>query len=99
MPRLIWSPAALRDIAHLHAFLAQKNRDAAKRAVGAIRQGMKLLERHPEAGRPADEMPSEFREWPIEFGASAYLALYRFDGREIVVLAVRHGRQSGYADR
>jgi plasmid stabilization system protein ParE len=96
MPRLIWSPPALRDIARLHAFLAAKNRDAAKRAVGAIRQGVKLLGQHPEAGRPADEMPPEFREWSIEFGSGSYVALYRFDGNEVVILTVRHGREAGY---
>jgi hypothetical protein len=41
-------------------------------------------------------MPSEFREWLIEFGQSACVALYHYDGREIVILAVRHGREAGY---
>ncbi len=96
MPRLIWSPAALWDIARLHSFLATKNQDAAKRAVSTIRQGIKMLSDHPEAGRPVEEMAPEFREWPIGFGAGGYLALYRFDGREVVILAVRHGRELGY---
>jgi len=77
MPRLIWSPNALRDVARLHGFLKAKNPDAARRAVRAIRQGVRLLETHPEAGRPAEGMDPEFREWWIEFGGSGYLALYR----------------------
>ena len=32
MPRLIWSPAALRDVQRLYRFLAEKNAEAAKRA-------------------------------------------------------------------
>ncbi len=96
MPPLIWSPAALRDIARLHGFLASKNIAAARRAVDAIRQGAKLLGRHPEAGRPVEELPAEFREWPIEFGSGGYVALYRFDGRQVIIPAVRHGREAGY---
>jgi len=96
MPRLKWSQAALRDVARLHDFLAPKNRDAAKRAVKTIRQGVKALGKHPRIGRPVDELPPEFREWVIEFGSGAYVALYRYDGKEVVILAVRHGREAGY---
>jgi plasmid stabilization system protein ParE len=96
MPRLKWSPQSLRDMARLHGFLAPKNRDAAKRAVKAIRQGVKLLTKFPEMGRPVEELPTEFREWVIEFGSGAYVALYRYDGKEVVILAVRHGRETGY---
>jgi len=96
MPRLKWSEPALLDVARLHAFLTPKSRDAAMRAVKAIRQGVKALARHPEIGRPVEEMPPEFREWVIEFGHGAYVALYHYDGKEIVILAVRHGREVGY---
>ena len=96
MRRLKWSSQSLRDMARLHGFLAPKNRDAAKRAVKAIRQGVKLLTKFPEMGRPVEELPTEFREWVIEFGSGAYVALYRYDGKEVVILAVRHGRETGY---
>jgi plasmid stabilization system protein ParE len=96
MPRLKWSPNGLRDVARLHDFLASKSRDAARRAVQAIRQGVKLLGKFPEMGRPVEELPEEFREWIIEFGSAAYVALYRYDGKEVVILAVRHGREAGY---
>jgi plasmid stabilization system protein ParE len=96
MPRLIWAPAALRDIARLRAFLAPKNLEAAQRAVAAIRQGVRLLRDHPEAGRPVEAMAPEFREWPIGFGLGGYVALYHFDGTEVVILAVRHGRELGF---
>lgn len=95
MPQLKWSAAALADIGRLNAFLASKNRDAAKRAIGVIRQGVNLLGRHPEAGRPVDGMPAAFRQWPIAFGAGGYLVLNRLDGNEAVILSVRHGREAG----
>ena len=43
MPRLIWSQQALLDVQRLYRFLASKNRDAAKRAVSAVRQGVRVL--------------------------------------------------------
>ena len=96
MPRLKWTPQSLRDVARMHDFLAPKSRDAAKRAVKAIRLGVKLLGKFPEMGRPVEELPEEFREWVIEFGSGAYVALYRYDGKEVVILAIRHGREAGY---
>ncbi len=96
MPQLKWSQPALLGVARLHDFLAPKSQDAAKRAVKAIRQGIKALSKHPEIGRPIEELPPEFREWVIEFGSGAYVALYHFDGREIVILAMWHGREAGY---
>jgi plasmid stabilization system protein ParE len=96
MPRLKWSPNGLRDVARLHNFLAPKSNDAARRAIKAIRQGVKLLGKFPEMGRLIEELPEEFREWVIEFGGGAYVALYRYGGKEVVILAVRHGREAGY---
>ena len=96
MPRLKWSPSALLDVDRLYKFLAPKSRDAARRAVKVIRRGIRMLSKHPEIGRPVEEMPPEFREWVIEFGHGAYVALYHYDGRQVVILAVRHGREAGY---
>ncbi len=96
MPRLKWSQPALDDVARLHEFLVNKNQDAARRAIKAIRQGVMALGKHPRMGRPVEEMLPEFREWIIEFGNGAYVALYHYDGHEVVILAVRHGREAGY---
>jgi plasmid stabilization system protein ParE len=96
MPRLKWSQAALLDVARLHDFLASNSPEAAKRAIKAIRQGVKALGKHPEIGRPVEELPPEIREWVIEFGSGAYVALYHYDGKQVVILAIRHGREAGY---
>lgn len=95
MPRLIWSPAALLDMQRLYRFLAEKNVDAAKRAVRTIREGMKVIGKQPGIGRPAEDMEVQFREWLIDFGDSGYVVLYRYDGQDAVVLAVRHQRELG----
>jgi plasmid stabilization system protein ParE len=96
MPRVIWTPRALQDVARLHRFLAPKNPDAARRAVRAIREGVKMLASHREIGRPAEEMPAGLRERLIQFGNSGYVALYRYDGEIVAILAVRHGKEVGY---
>jgi plasmid stabilization system protein ParE len=96
MPCLKWSQPALQDVVRLHDSLAAKNPDAAQRAVKSIGQGVRALGKHPRLGRPIEDMLPEFREWIIDFGQGAYIVLYHFDGKEAVILAVRHGREAGY---
>jgi plasmid stabilization system protein ParE len=96
MPRLRWSQSALLDVSRLYRFLAPKSKDAAKRAIKTIRQGIRMLGKHPEIGRPVEEMAPEFREWVIRFGQGAYIALYHYDGEQVVILAIRHGHEAGY---
>ena len=96
MPRLIWTPEALADLARLHNFLVSNNPDAARRAIAAIRAGVRLLEDHPRVGRVMADMPEGFRAWPISFGASGYVALYRLHDERVVILAVKHGREQGF---
>lgn len=96
MPQLIWSPGALADVQRLYRFLAEKNPEAARRAARAIRDGMQIVADHPDVGRPVDDMDPEFREWPISFGASGYVALYRLEQDVALVVAVRHQKEVGY---
>ena len=96
MPRLVWSASALRDLQRLYRFLAEKNKDAAIRAVTTIRKGVRTIAREPGIGRPAQDMEPDYREWPIEFGESGYVVLYRYHQQMAVVLAVRHQREAGY---
>ncbi|MBZ8142977.1 plasmid stabilization protein [Rubrivivax gelatinosus] len=95
MPRLIWSQAALLDVQRLHRFLAPRAPDAAKRAVAAIRLGVRLLGQHPGVGRPVEDLPDEFRDWIIDFGDSCYVARYRIGPDAVVILAVRHLKGCG----
>jgi plasmid stabilization system protein ParE len=96
MPHLIWSAPALSDVQRVHRFLVDKNPDAARRAVQAIRQEVKALAKQPAIGRPVVDMEPEFREWLIDFGDSGYIVMYRFDGATAVLLALRHQREAGY---
>jgi plasmid stabilization system protein ParE len=97
MPRLIWTEPALRDVHRLYRFLLPKSPAAARRAVKAIRAGVKILAGHPEVGRPIEDMAPEYREWLVNFGDSGYVALYRLHGDNVLLLAVRHQREAGYS--
>ena len=96
MPRLVWSENALRDLARLRDFLAVNSRSAAQRAVTRIRLGVRPLARDPEIGRLIEDMPPDYREWIVEFGRSAYVVRYQLVGNQVIVMAIRHGREDGY---
>lgn len=96
MSRLIWSPQAMQDVQRLYRFLAPKNHDAAKRAVKAIRLGVRVLQQQPGMGRPVEDMDDEFRDWIIDFGDTGYVARYRVDQQSVIILAVRHRKETGF---
>lgn len=96
MPQLIWSPYALQDVQRLYRFLAEKDIGAARSAAKTIRQAVKILALQPQLGRPAEDMPPEYRDWIISYGNSGYVARYCFDGKTAVILAVRHQKEAGF---
>ena len=96
MPRVKFSPGALRDLERLREFLRPKNPVAAKRAAAAIVKSVQTLGSQPHIGRPVADLPEEYREWLIDFGESGYVARYRYDGDELVtVLAIWHQKEAG----
>jgi len=98
MPQVRFAPAALRDLQRLREFLRPKNPVAAQRAGETIIKAVQVLRLQPMVGRPVEDLPPEFREWVIDFGASGYVALYRYagEGDAVTVLALRHQREAGY---
>lgn len=97
MARVIYSNAALADFERIIEFLLQQAADSAQSALEQIRGAVTILESYPEIGRRVDE---ERRELVIRYGASGYLALYRFDPVHNVarILRIRHQREAGYRD-
>ena len=96
MPRLIWSRSALLDVQRLYRFLADKNPEAAKRAVRAMRDEVKVLALQPGIGRPIEDLPEAFREWVIDFGDTGYVAHYHVDADALTILAIRHQKEAGF---
>jgi len=70
--------------------------ELAAEAIGAIKAGLKVLERFPFTCRKAGESPF-LRELVIPFGATGYVALFEIvDDKTVVVAAVRHQREDDY---
>lgn len=96
MPQVRYAPGAIRDLQRLREFLRPKNPAASKRAGETIIKAVQVLGLQPQIGRPVEGMPEAYREWPIDFGDSGYVARYRFDGEVVTIVAVRHQKEVGY---
>lgn len=99
MPHIVvWSPRSLECVQRLYNFLAEKDIDAAKAAAVLILKQAELLEKFPQAGRPAEDLEPEHRELLIPFGGAGYALLYHFteSGDMVTVLAIRHQKEVEY---
>ncbi|MDR0828331.1 MAG: type II toxin-antitoxin system RelE/ParE family toxin [Desulfovibrio sp.] len=100
MSRLIWTPGASEGLERAYLFLEKENEDSAVKALDAMDNGLLLLEKFPEAGRPAMDLEPEHRELLIPFGGSSgYVLLHRIEDNLVYILAVRHQKESGYWSR
>jgi plasmid stabilization system protein ParE len=95
MADLVYASRALMDLERLSDFLQETDAQAAQDTAILIFEAMEILVQHPEIGR---KVRFGQRELVISRGRNGYLALYRFlpDLDRILVLAVRHQRESGY---
>ena len=68
---------------------------AAMATVAAICSALENLAAHPLVGR---RIEGDMRELVVSYGATGYIALYRFDVQrdEVRVLSLRHQREIGY---
>ena len=97
MPHVRLSARAQSDLSRLHTFLFGKDVNASKRAVLAIRDAFIPLTYATMIGRPVEDS-EDLRELVIDFGASGYLALYRFEPvlDAVTILAIKHQREDDY---
>jgi len=93
--QVVYSARALENLARSLEFLRSENPDAAIAAADAIESAVNTLAAHPHVGRRVE---GDIRELVISFGATGYLALYRFVVQldEVRVLALRPQREIGY---
>src|SRR5260221_2902519 len=96
MASVSYTPRALADLERLCDFLAETEPLASSQSIDLILDAVAILERHPLMARPVE---ADLRELVISRGKSGYIALYRYDGGRdrVLVLAVRHQREAGYA--
>ncbi len=95
MIELVYSEQALLDLERLIDFLLETDLQAAQDTAALIFDALEILVQHPEIGR---KVHFGQRELVISRGRTGYLALYRFLPHidRILVLALRHQRESGY---
>jgi plasmid stabilization system protein ParE len=95
MIELVYTEQALVDLERLGDFLVETDPQAAQETAVLIFEALEILALHPEIGR---KVHFGQRELVISRGRTGYLALYRFlpHINRILVLALRHQRESGY---
>ena len=97
MARVVYTPAAVRDLERLIDFLLLEDPPAAIETAELITDAIAMLEKHPLLGHVAAD---DLRELVISRGRSGYLALYDYDALAdaVVILGIRHQREAGYFD-
>lgn len=95
MAEIVYSARALENLEHAFGFLLEENPAVAVAAADAITSAIDTLASHPLIGRRVE---GDLRELVISFGATGYIALYRFVVQidQVRILALRHQREIGY---
>jgi plasmid stabilization system protein ParE len=92
---IVCSTRLLDHLERAFEFLREENPEAAVAAADAICSAVENLGAHPLLGR---RVHGNIRELVISYGATGYIALYRFlvPQDAIRVLAIRHQRDIGF---
>ena len=95
MAQVALSASAVADLENAISAKRADGGDAATASAAAIRSAVDNLATHPLVGRRVE---GDLRELVISYGATGYIALYRFvvQRDEVRVLALRHQREIGY---
>jgi plasmid stabilization system protein ParE len=92
-----YNAKARADLNRLYDFLLDRDVAAAERALDAIVDCVSGLASFPNKGRKIEHDGQQFRELPISFGRSGYLALYQLTPNgDVNILAIRHQREDDY---
>lgn len=97
MARVEITREALADFERLFDFLAEHDPRQARARMLSVRQALALLADHPLLGHEAEDGR---RELVLSRGRHGYIAKYRWLPAEevVLVLAVRHQREAGFAE-
>ena len=95
MAQVVYSACALENLERAITAPLTGGLAAEVAAADAIGSAVNNLAAHPLVGRRVE---GDIRELVISFGATGYIALYRFVVQEdqVRVLALRHQREIGY---
>ena len=92
---IIWLPDAAKDVERLRQFIYLNNPDAAERAARRILECSHIIAENPMVGRPVEDRP-ELKELIIPFGNGSYILRYRKLESKLIIIRVRHSRESSY---
>ena len=95
MATVVHSARSLAHIERAFELAREQNPGATVAVADVIRSAVDNLGTHPLLGRRVD---ADVRELVISYGATGYIALYRFlvPKDEIRILAIRHQRGIGF---
>jgi plasmid stabilization system protein ParE len=93
--QVTYSARAIENLGHALEVLLAEDPGTALAAAEAIESAATALAAHPLLGRRVE---GDLRELVISFGATGYIALYRFvvQNDSVRVLSLRHQREIGY---
>jgi len=86
---LRWTRRALRDMQHLHDYIADDNPAAVRRMVSRIREATSHLRRSPQIGKRG--RIEDTRELMI--AGTSYIMVYCLEGEQVQIVAVIHSAQ------
>lgn len=91
-PRLRWSRLADLDLQAAHAFLYEKNPEAARRLAASILDAVEGLRNHPQMGAVARDLAplGRYRHWV----SGHHRIIYRIDPETIWILRVWDARRN-----
>jgi plasmid stabilization system protein ParE len=96
LAKVIYTHQALIDLERLADFLVETPPHSAAATIDLITETTVLLERHPYIGSLSVD---ELRGLIISQGKSGHVALYSYEENQdtVLILAIRHQREAGYA--
>lgn len=95
MWELIWLDSAVNDVVRLREFIAESNKEAAKRAAKTIQEAAKRLTDYPLIGKPVNDLP-DYRDLLIRFGVGGYFLRYRIEEKNVFIVHIRHYRENDF---
>ena len=88
--RVVWSPRALTDLEEIATFIGSDSPSYAKAVVRRIVNLTRSLRKFPRSGRVVPELGDKRLR---ELFAYSYRVIYRVQEREVLIVAVVHGRR------
>ena len=85
--RIEWTKRAIRDLAALQSYIADRDAASAKAIVTRIRDSVQRLTTFPASGRPGKKPNTRV----VVVSGTPYLVVYRARDDELQILGVIHG--------